>query len=85
MAPRRKRFGDREEAAALWSRLWALGDRTSGLELTMHLEHHARDLAAAGEVARALLVRARGEERIALEHRLGRIERKLRARLGSLE
>ena len=75
-----KRFGDREEAAALWSRLWAQGDRASGLELTMHLEHHARDLSAAGEVTRALLVRAGAGERIALEHRLGRIERKLHAR-----
>jgi uncharacterized protein len=71
-----KRGGDRAEAARLWRDLWRDGDRTAGLELAKHLEHHARDLTAASEVTDALLIRAVGGERIALEHRLARIARK---------
>jgi uncharacterized protein YprB with RNaseH-like and TPR domain len=73
-----KRSGERDEAAALWRRLWAQGDRDAGLELAKHLEHHARDLAAAEEVASALMVRAGAAERIALEHRIARLRRKRR-------
>ncbi len=71
-----KRHGERAEAAGLWDRLWRAGDRSAGLELAMHLEHHARDLAAAEEVTSALLIRAGEAERIALEHRRTRLRRK---------
>ncbi|MDP9238319.1 MAG: ribonuclease H-like domain-containing protein [Chloroflexota bacterium] len=72
-----RRSGEREEAAALWQYLWAQCDRASGVELAKHLEHHARDLGAAAEVTRALLVRAEDAQRIRLVHRLARLERKL--------
>ena len=71
-----RRLGERGEAERLWRRLWEQGDRPAGVELAKHLEHHVRDLAAAGEVTDALLVRAEGAERIALEHRLARLRRK---------
>jgi uncharacterized protein YprB with RNaseH-like and TPR domain len=77
-----KRAGDRVEAVALWERLWANGGREAGLELAKHHEHHARDLPAAEEITRALLLRSPEGERIALEHRLARIVRK-RARAGT--
>lgn len=76
-----KRTGEREEAAGFWRRLWEEeGDRRAGLELAMHREHYARDLPAAEEVARALLVRCADHERIGLGHRLARIRRKLQLR-----
>jgi hypothetical protein len=74
-----KRFGHREEAAGLWRSLWAQGDAAAGVELAMHLEHYARDLAPAEDVTLALLREARGAERAALEHRLARLRRKLQA------
>ena len=72
-----KRFGERDEAASLWSRLVAHGDRASALELTMHLEHRVRDHGGAERIALALLRDAAGLERVALEHRLARLRRKL--------
>jgi uncharacterized protein YprB with RNaseH-like and TPR domain len=75
-----RRAGKRAEAAALWQALWRGGDAAAGLELAKHLEHHARDLPAAEELTRALLVRCPGPGRIALAHRLRRIERKLAPR-----
>lgn len=72
-----KRLGERPEAERLWRRLWEQGDRRAGVEMAKHLEHHARDLAAAEEVTSALLIRAHGTERIALEHRQARLRRKL--------
>lgn len=74
-----RRAGAREEAATLWRQLWAQGDRHSGVELAKHLEHHTRDLSAATEVTRALLVRAESTEQIALHHRLQRLLRKSQA------
>lgn len=74
-----KRAGSREEAVALWRSLSAQGDRGAALELAKHHEHHARDPRAATEVTQALLVRAPDGERIALEHRLSRLRRKLAA------
>lgn len=71
-----KRFGDREEAAALWRRLWVEGERAAGLELAMHLEHHLRDVAGAESLTLALLQRAGDVEGAALEHRLARLRRK---------
>lgn len=72
-----KRLGERPEAERLWRRLWEQDDRPAGVELAKHLEHHARDLIAAEEVTGALLIRADGAERIALEHRQARLRRKL--------
>jgi hypothetical protein len=77
-----KRVGERNEAVGLWERLWAAGDAAAGLELAKHREHHARDLPAAEEITRALLLRSAPTERIALEHRLARLLRK-RARARS--
>ncbi len=71
-----KRFGDREEAAALWRRLWGAGERAAGLELAKHLEHHLRDVAGAESLTLALLQRAGDAEGAALEHRLARLRRK---------
>jgi uncharacterized protein YprB with RNaseH-like and TPR domain len=72
-----KRAGERERAVALWNELWAQGDRGAGLELAKHFEHRARDPRPAQEVTRALLIRAPEAERIALEHRLSRLLKKL--------
>ena len=70
-----RRAGAHDDAAALWRALWAAGDAGAGLALAKHLEHRARDYAAAAEVTRALL--AGGvHERQALRVRLERIERK---------
>ena len=68
-----KRAGAREEAVPLWLRLFDAGDRAAGLELAKHYEHRARDLSAAEEVTRALLMRADAADRIALDARLARI------------
>jgi uncharacterized protein YprB with RNaseH-like and TPR domain len=77
LARLRKRLGERESAVALWDELWAQGDRGAGLELAKHFEHQARDPRSALEVTRALLTRAPEAERIALEHRVSRLMRKM--------
>lgn len=74
-----RRSGARDQAAALWARLWAQGDAAGGLELAKHLEHRARDFGGAAAITAALL--ARGED-AALRKRLYRIERKLAAQGG---
>jgi len=74
-----KRSGARGEAVALWHSLRAQGDRSAMLELAKHFEHRARDLRAAEEVTRTLLVRPPESERMPLEHRLARLHRKLEA------
>lgn len=71
-----KRAGERGTAAGLWTRLWAQGNRRAGLELAMHLEHHARDLIGAESVTRDLLAKAEEQDHAALHHRLQRIEQK---------
>ena len=72
-----KRSGERDRGSgACGSDCGRRATAPAGLELAKHLEHHARDLAAAEEVTSALLVRAAPAERIALEHRLARIRRK---------
>jgi len=75
-----KQNGEREEAVALWRRLWSQGDLQAGLELAKHLEHEARDLVAAEDVASGLLARwPEGDTagKPAIEHRVGRLRRKL--------
>jgi hypothetical protein len=72
-----KRSGRRLEAGEIWRQLWERGDRRAGLELAMHLEHRARDPAAALEVARALLATPSPREHEPLERRRRRLERKL--------
>jgi hypothetical protein len=81
-----RRAGMRDEAAALWSALWAAGDAAAGLELAKHHEHYVRDFASAEELARQLIAsvgdhEVRGLERESLEHRLARIRGKA-ARIG---
>jgi uncharacterized protein YprB with RNaseH-like and TPR domain len=71
-----KRQHARAEAEALWRVLWSQGDPAAGLELAKHHEHHTRDLSAAEEVTRALLIRAPAADQIALNHRLARIRSK---------
>ena len=58
------------------ARLWAGGDRAAAVEIAKYLEHEARDLAAAEEVAAALLGRTPAAERAAVIRRLERIRRK---------
>ncbi len=72
-----RRAGMHAEAAALWVALWERGDAAAGLALAKHLEHRAREYAAAEAVTLRLLAAARGaEERAALAVRLGRLRRK---------
>jgi uncharacterized protein YprB with RNaseH-like and TPR domain len=66
-----RRAGERTEAALLWWKLWESGDRDAGLALAKHLEHHARDYAAALAVAREL---ARDDPSEAIVHRISRLE-----------
>ncbi|MCH2374568.1 MAG: ribonuclease H-like domain-containing protein [Planctomycetes bacterium] len=72
-----KRAGERGEAARLWGRLWAAGDRHAGLELAKHFEHWKRDLPQAEEVTQRLLDDSPETDTAALQHRLLRIQRKL--------
>jgi hypothetical protein len=72
-----KRWGESRRSVALWHSLWAQGDRGAALELAKHFEHRVRDLHAAAEVTQALLVRPEDADRIALEHRLERLRRKM--------
>jgi uncharacterized protein YprB with RNaseH-like and TPR domain len=71
-----KRAGRRREAADLWRELWAGGDRAAAVEIAKYLEHQARDLAAAEEVAAALLAGTPAAERAEVRRRLERIRRK---------
>jgi uncharacterized protein YprB with RNaseH-like and TPR domain len=76
-----RRTGARDEAAAIWSKLWDAGDQASGLELAKHYEHHGRDVAAAEAITLALIAAQRGTaapgcDLEALELRLARIRRK---------
>jgi len=75
-----KRGGNRAEAVELWEKLWSHGEQEAGVELAKHLEHHARDLAAARDIAAALVSGAEPVQRPELEHRLHRLERKLARR-----
>ncbi len=74
-----RRHGGRHESVPLWEALHGLGDRAAGLQLAIHLEHHARDPLAAERITRALIDGAPLAERDALEHRLARLRRKLGA------
>jgi hypothetical protein len=84
-----RREARHEEAAEAWHGLLSLagrGTRTLGaLErraaeaLAIHLEHRARDLPSARRYAEALQTQAAGRAREQADHRLGRIERKLKA------
>ncbi len=74
-----RRHGGRYEAVPLWEALHGAGDRAAGLQLAIHLEHHARDPLAAGLVTCELLDGAPPAEREALEYRLARLRRKVAA------
>jgi uncharacterized protein YprB with RNaseH-like and TPR domain len=70
-----KRHQPREEAVAIWRRLWEAGDRVAGLELAKHLEHRERAFEEAAAVVTVLLQNAgaNGED---LSYRLARIQRR---------
>jgi uncharacterized protein YprB with RNaseH-like and TPR domain len=76
-----KRRREYEAALRVWERLFAAGpDLAAGIELAMHLEHRARDIARALEVVNALFAapqRPTGAWRHALEARRARLERKI--------
>jgi uncharacterized protein YprB with RNaseH-like and TPR domain len=74
-----RRQGMRDEAVSLWEALHGAGDRGAGVQLAIHLEHHARDPLAARSLTHALLDGAPPPERAALEHRLARLTRKVAA------
>ena len=74
-----KRAGLREEAVALWRRLWERGDSSAGLELAKHLEHKERNPMAALEIATALPIGERGDI-TSTQHRIARLLTKLQAR-----
>jgi uncharacterized protein YprB with RNaseH-like and TPR domain len=82
-----------DEAASAWSTVLALADpdsyergsasfgpleRRAVEALAVHHEHRARDLASARRYAEALRSSASGRARVDADHRLGRIDRKLR-------
>jgi hypothetical protein len=78
-----------EEAAAAWQGLLALAggprpasgslERRAAEALAIHHEHRARDLASARHYAETLCADATGRAREDADHRLGRIDRKLKA------
>ena len=76
----RKRAGARREVVEIWRRLWSSGDLEAGVEIAKYLEHEARDIEAALEIAAALLRDAPQIARPALEHRLRRLRRKIERR-----
>lgn len=76
LAMLRKKHGAREDAAALWERLWAGGDVAAGVELAKYLEHHARNLPEAERVVTELDLDSEQPDQL-LSHRLSRIRRKL--------
>jgi len=53
--------------------------------LAIHHEHRARDLASAKQYAEKLAAGAAGRHRVEAEHRLGRLERKLKLRSGTTD
>jgi uncharacterized protein YprB with RNaseH-like and TPR domain len=83
-----------EEAAAAWQGVLVCAAQTqlplSTLErhaveaLAVHHEHRARDFATAKRYAETLRAQARGPLAAAADHRLGRLDRKIRARVKSV-
>jgi hypothetical protein len=83
---RERRF---DESAAAWERVLAHPDPGRGLlttlqrraieALAIHHEHRARDLDAARRYAQTLRAEASGPFVAGVEHRLGRIDRKMKA------
>jgi uncharacterized protein YprB with RNaseH-like and TPR domain len=82
-----------DEAADAWHGVLALAEsqaeagtleRRAVEALAIHHEHRARDLASARRYAQRLRSAATGRARIDADHRLGRIDRKLKKDAGSL-
>ncbi len=77
-----------DESAEAWHRVLALSaggraspdalDRRAAEALAIHLEHRARDLPSARRYAEALRTATSGRARAEADHRLGRLDRKLR-------
>lgn len=84
-----KRLGQFKQAASLWQQILSLeeADLQSAEELAKYYEHRAKDLQAAQQVTRRALAFAwlgKSPMAPALEHRLKRIEGKLRRRAAEL-
>src|SRR5262249_3975031 len=91
LAVLRRREGRHADAAAAWQSVIALAaedeswftsealERQAAEALAIHHEHRARDLTAARRYAQSLRKRVSGRAAADLDHRLGRIERKMRA------
>ena len=71
-----KRHQPREEAVAIWRRLWDCGDRAAGLELAKHLEHRERAFDEAAGVVKSMLRDADSAGVKELSRRLSRIQRR---------
>jgi len=79
-----------DESAAAWQAVLAHSsqvplplnalERRAAEALAIHHEHRARDLAAAKRYAETLRAHARGQFVAAVDHRLGRLDRKMKAR-----
>jgi len=77
-----------EESAAVWRQVLASSselplrldrlERVAAEALAIHHEHRARDLAAAKGYAEALRAQARGRFAAEVDHRLGRLDRKMK-------
>jgi hypothetical protein len=93
LALRHRRARRHGEAAEAWQQILLLGDHAAALKgcatvarlareaLAVHKEHRVRDLDGARALARAALaMRQSPRQREALQHRLGRLERKMEAR-----
>jgi uncharacterized protein YprB with RNaseH-like and TPR domain len=91
LAVLRRRQGRHADAAAAWQEVIVLAaedetwftsealERQAAEALAIHHEHRARDLAAARRYAQSLRKRVTGRAAADLDHRLGRIERKIQA------
>jgi tetratricopeptide (TPR) repeat protein len=84
-----KRLGEHRRAAVLWQEILSLAasDLASAEELAKFYEHRAKDLYAARQVTRRALALAWAERSPlvgAFEHRLQRIENKLRRQAAEL-
>lgn len=99
LAMLRKRQRRFEESASAWQRVLDLESdghdrrrrpppalhRRAAEALAIHHEHRARDLSSAKEYAQRLAAGAAGRLRLEAEHRLGRLERKLKLRNGAAD
>lgn len=66
------------EVPEVWERLWSEGSLLAGVEVAKHLEHRARDFAAAAQIVELLLSDPEASPGVdALTHRLNRLRRRV--------